>query len=146
MSVFLKVVRVEDCSPIEDAVVDLWHCDAIGRYSGFAEEGTEDETFRRGIQVTNARGLVRFDTTFPGWYPGRTTHFHFKVRLSNSELVTSQLYFEDSIPDRIYENRRPYTDRGARQTRNSGDFGYREELELTVRRPYAGLVIGVASD
>lgn len=28
------------CTPLPDAVVDLWHCDALGLYSDIASEGT----------------------------------------------------------------------------------------------------------
>jgi protocatechuate 3,4-dioxygenase beta subunit len=31
----LKVVESGPCTPIRDAVVDVWHCDALGEYSGY---------------------------------------------------------------------------------------------------------------
>lgn len=31
----LKVVDAAGCTPIRDAVVDIWHCDAAGEYSGY---------------------------------------------------------------------------------------------------------------
>ena len=46
------VVDVSTCKPINGALVDIWHCDAGGTYSGFAQEGTDGKTFMRGIQRT----------------------------------------------------------------------------------------------
>ena len=88
-------IRVRDagsCDPIEDAVVDVWHCDALGRYSGFEE--AEGETFCRGAQVTNADGVAQFRTVYPGWYPGRTPHIHVKVHLDRTTVLPTQLYFD----------------------------------------------------
>jgi hypothetical protein len=58
-------------------------------------------------------------------------------------LGITQLYFDDSIPDRIYTTVPPYTQRGARNVDNDGDGIFRPDLVLSVRQPYAGLVIGV---
>jgi protocatechuate 3,4-dioxygenase beta subunit len=33
----LKVVDSETCKPIADAAVDIWHCDALGIYSGYED-------------------------------------------------------------------------------------------------------------
>lgn len=35
----VKVVNSSDCSPLRNAAVDIWHCDAGGEYSGFAGNG-----------------------------------------------------------------------------------------------------------
>ena len=83
----LRVRDAASCSPIADAVVDIWHADAGGAYSGFdgarggARRGAggmaQSETrYLRGAQVTNADGIVEFTTIYPGWYPGRTVHIH----------------------------------------------------------------------
>ena len=50
------VLDVSSCKPIRGAAVDIWHCDAGGTYSGFAQEGTEGRTFLRGIQRTDRAG------------------------------------------------------------------------------------------
>jgi protocatechuate 3,4-dioxygenase beta subunit len=53
----------DPCEPIPEAVVDVWHCNGEGIYSGFesasqgsggGSESTDDETYLRGAQVTNA--------------------------------------------------------------------------------------------
>jgi protocatechuate 3,4-dioxygenase beta subunit len=93
--------------------------------------------------VSDARGAVEFLTIYPGWYPGRTPHIHFKVRLyagqRRSYEFTSQLYFEDGFTDRIH-SRPPYSVKGERTVRNGADGIYRREggtqlmLELAEER------------
>ena len=70
------------CTPLAGAVVDLWQCDAQGRYSDVRDSmaDTRGLKFLRGYQVTEADGAARFVTIYPGWYPGRTVHIHFKIR------------------------------------------------------------------
>jgi protocatechuate 3,4-dioxygenase beta subunit len=70
------------CSPLADAVVDVWHCDATGIYSDAIDPkyNTVGKTFLRGYQVTDTHGEVQFKTIFPGRYAVRATHIHVKVR------------------------------------------------------------------
>jgi protocatechuate 3,4-dioxygenase beta subunit len=72
----LTVVDAATCKPIKGAAVDIWHCSAGGKYSGEQDNGTAGLTFLRGIQRTDARGLARFATVYPGWYQGRAVHIH----------------------------------------------------------------------
>ena len=115
--------------PLKHAAVDIWHCDATGNYSGYAQEAeamahhrpghfppppvdmgkgatmdmpphgrppmglmgmpphgipphlkpSDNNTFLRGTQISDANGLVQFQTIYPGWYEGRTLHIHMKV-------------------------------------------------------------------
>lgn len=114
------------CRPLPAAQVDIWHCDATGVYSDVQDPwfNTIGQKFLRGHQITDARGEVRFITIYPGWYPGRTVHLHFKIRTNKSASrsfdFTSQLYFDDNITDRVYATP-PYTERGPRTTRNRQD-------------------------
>jgi len=103
MELLLRVVRASDCSPIVGAVVDVWHANAIGRYSGVAAQGTAGRTFLRGIQLTNASGMVHFHTTFPGWYPSRATHIHAKVRPTPTSVLTTQFYFSQETTSTVDE-------------------------------------------
>jgi protocatechuate 3,4-dioxygenase beta subunit len=59
------------------AAVDIWHCDAGGLYSGCTNGGggggggqhetpTDNSTFLRGVQRTDANGLALFKTIYPG--------------------------------------------------------------------------------
>ena len=81
LALALTVVDSNACEPIRDAAVDIWHCDALGVYSGESSEGTQGETYLRGIQLTDGSGLAQFATIYPGQYPGRTTHIHIKVHV-----------------------------------------------------------------
>jgi protocatechuate 3,4-dioxygenase beta subunit len=85
LALALTVVDAESCEPIRDAAVDVWHCDALGVYSGEPLEGTDGTTYLRGIQLTDANGLAEFATVYPGQYPGRTTHIHLKVRIGGRQ-------------------------------------------------------------
>lgn len=84
----IRVVGLENCEPMANVRVNIWHCDAVGNYSGYgAEVGT---TYLRGYQLTDANGACEFITIFPGWYPGRTTHVHFQVHVSTAYSAVSQ--------------------------------------------------------
>jgi protocatechuate 3,4-dioxygenase beta subunit len=118
------VLDVSACKPIKAAAVDIWHCDAGGTYSGFAQEGTAGRTFMRGIQRTDQNGLASFTTIYPGWYDGRTVHIHVRVYLGGSVVHTGQLFFPDALTDAVYR-RAPYNRRPARTTRNATDSIFR---------------------
>lgn len=116
------------CMALEGARVDIWHCDATGVYSGYAGQGddgntdTTGETFMRGTQFTNANGIAEFETVYPSWYRGRTTHVHFKVFLDETNILTGQIFFPDALSEYIYLNVAPYNDRaGTRDTLNAND-------------------------
>jgi len=144
----VQVSRIEDgaCGPFAGAVVDLWQCDAHGIYSGVNDPNfdTLGERWLRGYQIADAEGRVQFTTIYPGWYPGRTAHLHFKVRTSlgddASEFV-SQLYFDDEVTDRVY-GESPYSGRPDRGTRNANDTFFRSsggsELLLEMEETDAG--------
>ena len=66
-------------------------------------------------------GLARFRSVYPGWYQGRTVHIHVKVHVAGNVVHTGQLYFPDSLTDRVFR-RKPYRRRGKRTTRNANDF------------------------
>jgi protocatechuate 3,4-dioxygenase beta subunit len=123
LSLVLEIVDL-DCAPLKDLAVDLWHCDASGVYSGFPGQlgglDTTGQTFLRGTQVTDGNGVARFDTIYPGWYPGRTTHIHFKVHASSVTEATSQLYFPEEMTAEIYATS-PYDTRGQKDTPNALD-------------------------
>jgi protocatechuate 3,4-dioxygenase beta subunit len=123
LALAMTIVRAADCAPVVGAAVDIWQCDVDGRYSGYPNQlggvDTTGQTFLRGTQVTDATGLAQFVTIYPGWYPGRTTHIHFKVRETGSE-ATSQLYFPESTTQQVY-TQAPYATRGQKDTTNSAD-------------------------
>ena len=138
-------VRVRDaqtCEPLRNAVVDIWHCDAGGSYSGFSTNATE-ERFLRGAQVTDRDGIVEFTTVYPGWYTGRTVHVHAKVHLDSATALTTQLYFDDDLTAAVYANE-PYASRSGRDTFNDGDTLFDETLVMDLSEAGEGY-LGLAS-
>ena len=119
-----------DCQPLAGAQVDIWHCDAQGIYSDVQDPGfnTIGQKFLRGYQITDVRGEARFVTVYPGWYPGRTVHIHFKIRTvpmaQRRFEFTSQLYFDDVLTDRVHADP-PYAAQGPRTARNQHDWIFR---------------------
>ncbi|MCB1388050.1 MAG: intradiol ring-cleavage dioxygenase [Rhodobacteraceae bacterium] len=113
------------CQPVEGARVDLWHCDAQGIYSSFGGDSGQvsaaGETFLRGTQMADARGIVHFATIYPGWYHGRTTHMHFKVWLSERQVLTGQIFFPDALSEYLYAHVDAYARAGTRDTFNGSD-------------------------
>ncbi len=117
------------CAPLQGAMVDVWHCDADGVYSDAVDPSfnTVGKRFLRGYQVTDKNGVAKFTTIYPGWYPSRAVHVHFKIRAPASTPApyefTSQLYFDEGLTDRVYA-RAPYAGRGKRSVSNITDRIY----------------------
>lgn len=122
----LQVVTA-DCRPVKSARIDIWHCDAQGDYSGYAHMGsdrsgdTTGKTFLRGTQFTDDHGIVTFETIYPGWYRGRTTHIHYKVFLDEKTVLTSQIFFPDALSEYVYLKHPAYTRSEERDTLNAID-------------------------
>jgi len=113
----------EDAHPHAGALVDVWHCDAQGNYSGF-EQPSQDmrgRTFLRGTQRVDADGRALFHSIYPGWYPGRTTHIHFKVRNGSKTNLTSQFFLPDALSEFLYTQVSAYQRDELRDTLNSSD-------------------------
>ena len=91
-------IKANNCdTPIENAIVDVWHANNDGCYTIFQECDTgntdEDPYNLRGQMLTNENGEYAFESIWPGYYSGRPRHFHYKIRTpDNNELVT-QCYF-----------------------------------------------------
>jgi protocatechuate 3,4-dioxygenase beta subunit len=122
----LRVLRA-DGQALSNARVDVWHCDAQGRYSGYEGQGgnretdTRGRTFLRGTQFSSADGNVAFNTIYPGWYHGRTAHIHFKVFLDQNTVLTAQTYFPDALSEYLYQNAPAYARAALRDTLNAND-------------------------
>ncbi len=117
------------CEPRSGVMVDIWHCDALGKYSSELSEGTAGKDFLRGYQMTDASGKAVFKTVYPGWYNGRAVHIHFKLRtVVNGKVTgefTSQVFFDDTVSDAVYTVA-PYTGKsGKRNVLNGNDMIYK---------------------
>lgn len=105
----LKIIGLQNCLPMQNVRVNIWHCDRAGLYSGYynpINTGSTPETanmkWLRGYQLTDANGEVEFITIFPGWYQGRTCHIHFQVHVSSSYSAISQITFDVDTKQAIY--------------------------------------------
>ncbi len=82
------LVLTTGCTPVTQALLDFWHCDAAGVYDN------QGYTLR-GHQFTDDQGRYQLETIVPGLYPGRTRHIHVKVQAPNGPVLTTQLYFPE---------------------------------------------------
>ncbi|MGW7256330.1 intradiol ring-cleavage dioxygenase [Streptomyces sp. NPDC054834] len=100
------------CTPISNALVEVWHTDALGEYSGYVGNNghneSDDRTFLRGGVLTNSSGVANITTIYPGWYRGRCIHIHVKVHTGvtltsdgsftgGTTVHTGQLFINESI-------------------------------------------------
>jgi len=147
LSLALQVVRAGDCATLADARVDVWHADALGLYSGYAEqsgvggvstEAAAGQQYLRGTQFTDADGRVRFRTVYPSWYGGRTPHVHFKVFLGGSEVVASQVFFPDEVNEDVFTTRDPYREHVAKRKAFNHNDPFPDGITSEVARAGSG--------
>lgn len=133
-------------TPVSGVEVYIWHTDGQGFYSGFGMHGGSDEQkpdtpysgvpssmnlentdrFCRGVQTTDANGIVSFRSIFPGWYNGRVLHIHlvafqkgsmsigrkdYTKTSSPQWLYTTQFYFDKDFVRSVHEKYDPYKSR-----------------------------------
>jgi protocatechuate 3,4-dioxygenase beta subunit len=124
----------KSCAPYVGAQVDIWHCNASGVYSDIAAEDTSSEQWLRGYLLTDANGQLTFKTIIPGWYSGRTTHIHLRIRSTYSDASstsdganTTQCFFDQKLIDTLYTTVAPYKAKGKNPTTNATDHVYAGE-------------------
>ena len=120
----LRVVDAS-CAPVGGAAVEVWHADATGDYSAFADNGggkdeAEGTTFLRGTQTAGEDGIVEFATVYPGWYPGRAVHVHVRVHQDDTVVLTSQVYFDEAYTEEVF-TADPYVEFGPPDTSWAAD-------------------------
>ncbi|GAB3419984.1 protocatechuate dioxygenase [Flindersiella endophytica] len=158
----IKVQDSETCKALANAVVEIWHCDAAGLYSGAEAmssgsggpgqgggqsggdlEPQDDKRYLRGAQVTNADGIVRFTTIWPGWYRGRTVHIHAMVHFSRERVLTTQLMFDEKLNSKVFAAE-PYSGHTGRDTFNDGDSIYDDSMLMKIvdqDEGYLGVIV-----
>lgn len=99
---YIFMVEDKDCQPVQDAIVDIWQCDADGHYSDFNAEKTINQTWLRGYQKTSTDGSCRFTSIFPGWYQNRITHLHGKVHVDGKTVLTTNFFFPKETENEVY--------------------------------------------
>ncbi|HEY2820411.1 MAG TPA: intradiol ring-cleavage dioxygenase [Candidatus Acidoferrum sp.] len=103
---------------------------------------TDDLVFLRGVQITDAKGIVEFTTIYPGHYPGRVNHIHMKVHVGGGATKpaaadaahpgvavyagghvahTGQLFFPEDV-SRFVEATHPYSGNKVRRTTLEDDM------------------------
>ena len=123
LTLTLTIVNVtSSCSPVSNASVEIWQCDASGDYSEYPQPGFDGtgQTFLRGIQTTDTNGQVTFTTIYPGWYAGRATHIHVDVVRSGVLVKTTQIAFPESVTAAVYASG-VYASKGQNSTTNASD-------------------------
>ncbi|BAN46892.1 intradiol ring-cleavage dioxygenase [Metapseudomonas resinovorans] len=118
-----EVLQLDGCRPLDDAALEIWHCDAQGAYSGV---GADPSRFLRGVQITDAQGRAEFRSILPGYYPGRTNHVHLKLHLGERDIHTGQLYFPEAVI-RPAMTQAPYAHPGQHWTPLERDYVFRRQ-------------------
>jgi protocatechuate 3,4-dioxygenase beta subunit len=124
----------KNCAAMANVQVDIWHCNASGIYSAEDVESTTGEIWLRGYQLTDANGLATFVTVIPGWYQGRTTHIHLRLRSTydstdSGGTNTTQLFFPQDTINMINTTISPYSAEGTNPTTNATDHVYSGEVD-----------------
>ena len=95
-------------APFEGVAVYVWHCTREGGYSLYSE-GITDQNYLRGVQVSDADGVVSFTSIFPACYTGRWPHIHFEVYPDEASITdaanaiaTSQVALPQEVCDVVY--------------------------------------------
>jgi protocatechuate 3,4-dioxygenase beta subunit len=93
---------------MKGAAVYAWHCDRAGQYSMYSSAIT-NENYLRGVQITDANGVVSFTSIIPGCYSGRWPHIHFEVYPdqasiadSTKAIATSQVALPKTTCEAVY--------------------------------------------
>jgi len=108
----LTLLDVATGQPLQGAAVYLWHCDATGNYSLYSQ-GVTGENYLRGVQESDADGLVTFLSYYPACYSGRWPHIHYEVypsldsiTSSSNKIATSQLALTDEANKAVFADSR----------------------------------------
>ncbi|KAI0023357.1 Intradiol ring-cleavage dioxygenase [Xylariomycetidae sp. FL0641] len=150
----VQVIDTNTCEPLEGVAMDFWSCNATGQYSGIASQAGLDTTWLRGIQVSDAEGVVSYQSIMPGHYAGRTHHLHLLAhspgnwtKLANGTITggnstphIGQVFFDQDLVDEL-ETLEPYSTNTQQWTLNDEDNIVKQEAEQTGVDPMANYVL-----
>lgn len=147
----IQIIDSNTCSPLPNVALDFWHCNATGVYSGVVGNGNgnpDDKaninaTFLRGVQSTDAQGVVQFQSIVPGHYMGRTNHVHILAHteghwslLANNTITggntsahVGQLFFDQDLLS-LVEATSAYSSNTQQITLNKDDMIMSEEAAV----------------
>jgi protocatechuate 3,4-dioxygenase beta subunit len=90
-----RILGAPDCKPLVGALLEVWHADANGEYSGFTRGKKDDAAcLLRASIKTDTEGRYRYSTIVPSEYPGRPRHIHYRVSHAAHATLVTQLYFK----------------------------------------------------
>ena len=128
-------------SPLSDMRIEIWQCDANGRYRHPRDPGRRaiDPGFQGfGHTVTDAQGRYRFLTIRPVPYPGRTPHIHVAVYPPGQRPFVTQLYVageaqnaDDFLYRRIPVEKRPLVT-AAFEPASTGDAEFSASWDIVI--------------
>jgi catechol 1,2-dioxygenase len=93
-----KILKEDAKTPINNALVEIWHCDENEMY-----DNTSDEYNYRGGQRTKSDGTYEFKSILPVPYKAvpnnemtwRPAHIHMRVSVPDQQDLITQIYFKD---------------------------------------------------
>lgn len=88
-----RVLSYPDCKPVPDAIIEYWHANPEGIY----------DDAHRATLFSDKDGGYEFTTDFPGIYPGRPAHIHFKIKAKGFKPLTTQLYFRRVVKEETFD-------------------------------------------
>lgn len=119
----------ESCNPVQNAIVEIWHTNYRGVYSGNIntmcnrEQVDRAAMYFRGYLRTDASGRVDFNTCFPGWYSSRAVHIHVRIMTGDYNAadnaqasVITQLFFPASLVAEVFGGEALYSTFGQPDT------------------------------
>jgi len=96
------------CASLAGYAIYIWHCDRNGRYSLYSSI-LAGQNYLRGLQETDADGMLAFSTIFPGCQPGTMPHVHLEIYPSliqaangSNRIKTSHFTFPRAPLQQIY--------------------------------------------
>ncbi|KAL4910575.1 hypothetical protein BDW74DRAFT_315 [Aspergillus multicolor] len=142
----IGVLDMATCEPLNNALVDMWHCNATGSYSSFTglspntpfetllhemdldiedfqmgvtDLHTDQTTFLRGMWPTDKNGMMEMKTVFPGFYVERAIHIHVQVHTNWTTRTNGTIVTSNTV--------------------STGQLYFTEELEQQIMalEPYA---------
>lgn len=149
----LRALDSATCQPIRDAVIDVWHCDAKGLYSGQSlavDEGVQsakhappvnDERHCRGALRTDADGIAEFRSIYPGYYVDRAIHIHFKVHIGNRAFLTNQALLPEPHNAAVMAMAPYNMPRRAKRISNAQEADWGLQTMKIVERPQTRLAV-----
>lgn len=124
LTINLLIANSNNCTAMENTLVDIWYSDAEGDYSEYAFNSSLH--FLRGRQTTDNNGMVSFNGIFPGWQTGRAPHIHVQILDNNdNSLLITQLAFPKAICDTVYTTATNFYKKGKQDTTNESDEVFR---------------------